>query len=193
MTKQKTIKTMTKFNELFKIENGVFNIFATEFATEFASLFADFTATELNIYAAFRHGSKILIDGINDETKTAVITSVIKVRINQWLATAEAINADYQFANVITRTKRGSVSRETQNTDTATNYEKVYNDNEQTDTEKRVAAKDGEQTDTYDVTETETKQTQVETVEKIIKLRRNNLVIEIIDTLINEITINIYS
>lgn len=191
-------KTMKKVKDIFTGENGIFAIFAKNFATDFAALFTDITAANLDDIALHRHGEKFLTPNIAENNAETVITDIIAISLDSWKRAKSVLNADYNIIAPIseTKTKSGSVSRETTNENENLNFDKVFNDADFVGNEKSTANSVFNATDTYNLTETRTANTSgkiTDNVRNEFLLRMNlNLQNTVIDSIIKEITLNIY-
>lgn len=185
-----------KIKDIFNGLNGIAAIFAAAFAVDFTAFFGAATAATVDTWIIFKHGEKTLSDKITAENAAEIITAIITIKIETWRKMYAALSAQYNAATITeTKTKSGTLSREGETTDTDTAAKKAFNDTEfETDTEN-VRNGETQTTDTYNLTETlnRTPSNVAENVSKEITLRqRNNLQIAIVDSIIKEITINIY-
>ena len=184
------------YKEIFGT-NGIAAIFAAAYATDFAAFFGTIPATEIDTYVLYRHGAKFVNNAITDENATEIVSSVIAMNLTVWRKINAALNAEYnaiQSANE-TRTKRGTLTRETENENETFNAAKAFNDTDFVNDTKDTASGAATGTDTYNITETRTdiNGNAVERVENEITLRkRNNLQMQIVETIINEICLTIY-
>lgn len=187
---------MKTIKDIFVGLNGIAAIFANEFATDFAEFFGGASAATVDTFILFRYGDKTLTEKITTENAAAIIVAIITLKIAVWRKMFAALTANYNAAAITeTRTKGGTLARVGESTDTDTAAKKAFNDTDfDTDTEN-VRNAETTQTDTYNLTETvqKTPSSAAENVSKELTLRqRNNLQIAIIDSIIKEITINIY-
>lgn len=199
-TKQKNLKTQKKMNKVKDIysETGIFAIFAANFTTDFATLFGDITAANLDGITLHRYGEKFLTPNIEANNAQTVIIDIIMINIDGWKRAKAVLNANYNITTPITetKTKTGGVSRETTNENENLNFDKVFNDTDFVGNEKSTANSEFNATDTYNLTETRTANTSgkiTDNVRNEFLLRANlNLQNTVIDSIIKEITLNIY-
>lgn len=188
---------MNKVKDLYS-ETGIFAIFAANFATDFAALFGDITAANLDGITLHRYGEKFLTPNIEANNAQSVIIDIIMINIDGWKKAKAVINANYDITAPIseTKTKSGSVSRETTNENENLNFDKVFNDSDFVGNEKSTANSEFNAVDTYDLTETRNANTSgkiTDNVRNEFLLRANlNLQNTVIDSIIKEITLNIY-
>lgn len=185
-----------KIKDIFNGVNGIAAIFAAAFAVDFTAFFGAATAATVDTWIIFKHGDKTLSDKITVENAAEIITAIITIKIETWRKMYAALSAQYNAAAINeTKTKSGTLSREGETTDTDTAAKKAFNDTEFENDTENVRNGESSQTDTYNLTETlkRTPSNVADNVSKEITLRqRNNLQIAIIDSIIKEITINIY-
>ena len=185
-----------KIKDIYNGLNGIAAIFAAAFAVDFAAFFGAATAATVDTWIIFKHGEKTLSDKITTENAAEIITAIISMKIDVWRKMYAALTANYNAANINeTKTKSGTLARVGANSETNTAAKKAFNDTEFADDTQNELISDNSQTDTYNLTETtnRTPSTVVENVSKELTLRqRNNLQIAIVDSIIKEITTNIY-
>lgn len=185
-----------KIKDIFNGLNGIAAIFAAAFAVDFAAFFGAATAATVDVWIIFKHGEKTLSDKITAENAAEIITAIITMKIETWRKMYAALTANYNAAAITeTKTKSGTLARVGETTDTDTAAKKAFNDTEFENDAENVRNGESQQTDTYNLTETlnKTPSNVAENVSKEITLRqRNNLQIAIVDSIIKEITINIY-
>lgn len=185
-----------KIKDIFNGLNGIAAIFAAAFAVDFTAFFGAATAATVDTWIIFKHGDKTLSDKITAENATAIITAIISMKIDVWRKMYAALTANYNAATITeTKTKSGTLARVGETTDTDTAAKKAFNDTEFENDTENVRNGETQSTDTYNLTETlnKTPSNAAENVSKEITLRqRNNLQIAIVDSIIKEITINIY-
>lgn len=199
-TKQKSLKMTKKMNKVKDLysETGIFAIFAANFATDFAALFGDITAANLDGITLHRYGEKFLTPNIEANNAQSVIIDIIMINIDGWKKAKAVINANYDITAPIseTKTKTGAVQRRNLNTGENLNFDKVFNDSDFVGNEKSTNTNSGETTDTYNLTETRNANTSgkiTDNVRNEFLLRANlNLQNTVIDSIIKEITLNIY-
>lgn len=189
---------MKKLNEIFSVESGIFNIFQSNFAALYTALFSTTTPAELNIFALLRHGNKYATDYLataREEGNTYVtnlINSIIACYANSWQALAAGINVEASYSGTTVKTKSGTLTREIDTANNDTTFERVFNDTTPQNTATQQSTNNGTTEDTYDLTETETKQMNADDINQLMQLKRQNLFVTIIDDICSEITIRIY-
>lgn len=189
---------MKKVKDIFTGENGIFAIFAENFATDFAALFTDITAANLDGITLHRYGEKFLTPNIAENNAETVIKDIIAISLDGWKRAKNVLYANYNITTPIseTKTKSGTVSRETTNENENLNFDKVFNDTDFVGNEKSTANSEFNAADTYDLTETRTANTSgkiTDNVRNEFLLRVNlNLQNTVIDSIIKEITLNVY-
>lgn len=185
-----------KIKDIFNGVNGIAAIFAAAFAVDFTAFFGAATAATVDTWIIFKHGEKTLCDKITTENATEIITAIITMKIAVWRKMLAALTANYNAATITeTKTKNGTLERIGENSQTDTAAKKAFNDTEFADDTQNEIIGENSTTDTYNLTETlnKTPSNVAENVSKEITLRqRNNLQIAIVDSIIKEITINIY-
>lgn len=186
---------MKTIKDIFE-NNGIAAIFENAFAMDFALFFADTTAALTDKFILFKYGEKTVYDKITTENAADIVTAIIGLKIHVWRKMLAALTAQYSAAAINeTRTKGGTLTRIGATTDTDTAAKKAFNDTEFDSDTENVRSAETEQTDTYNLTETvnRTPSNVTENISKELVLRqRNNLQFAIIDSIIKEITINIY-
>lgn len=129
-----------KYSELFTKGNGIFQaVFKTEYPTEYAAIFGDTDPTKLDAYALLQFGGKTVVNSINAENASDVVSAVIAVNVQGWEREAAAMLADYDVLTPVTgsveRTETVTLQESTDNTETGAN--KAFNDTDfQTATER---------------------------------------------------------
>lgn len=186
---------MTKLKEYFTNENGIFTVFVNDFPEEFNILFPNKTAIEMNILTLWKYGEKFFATDFTD-VANVVLHNVININIERWLKMQNVINtnvlpsANESEIKTKTGTFASSVSRENGNI----NAEKVFNDTNFIQNEKNDFTENSDKTDTYNLTETTQKATNIiENIKNAYVLRETtNLQAQIIREIVAQITIDIY-
>lgn len=185
-----------KIKDIFNGLNGIAAIFAAAFAVDFTAFFGAATAATVDTWIIFKHGEETISDKITVENATEIIRAIISMKIETWRKMYAALTANYNAATIAeTKTKSGTLARVGENSQTDTAAKKAFNDTEFADDTQNETIGENSTTDTYNLTETtnRTPSNVAENVSKEITLRqRNNLQIAIVDSIIKEITINIY-
>lgn len=180
---------MKKYNEIFNIV-GIAAIFAENFATDFANFFADAAAATVDKFILHKYGNRYLSDKVTDsENAAATVCAVIEIYLPSWQKIHGALTAQYNAADSVneTKTKVGTIQRE----NLSVNSEKAFNDTEFVGDSQT----DANGAETYNLTETrrETNGDAVQNISREIDLRkRQNLQLQIIETIINNICLTIY-
>lgn len=188
---------MKKIKDIFFSSNGIFTIFAENFANEFITYFENIEPEIIDTYVLYCYGDKILNNSITETNAVTFVKSIITMYLPVWNKLNETLNLTYiaNKSDVETHTKTGNITRVGDNTNIATNAEKVFNDSEFVDGEKTVTDTDTKNTETYNITETITR--QGDNVTKSIKnefdfRRENSIQNEILKNLVNAISLKIY-
>lgn len=135
-----------KYSELFTTGNGIFaTVFKTEYPTEYAAIFGDTDPTKLDAYALLQFGGKTVVNSINAENASDVVSAVIAVNVQGWEREAAAMLADYDVLTPVTgeieRTETVTLQESTDNTETGANV--AFNDTDfQTATERQRKTKE---------------------------------------------------
>lgn len=188
---------MNKYAEIFE-NKGIATIFAENFANDYADFFGENTAAAVDRYVMHKHSAKYVCNDIeNQTTAAAVVCATIQINLQTWQKIHATLNLQYNAAQSgnETITKTGSVTHENTNSQTQTDSEKAFNDNDFVADSQNAVSFSGLVTDRYNLTDTKTAVNGdvSERVEKEINLRkRNNLQTQIIETIINEICLTIY-
>lgn len=179
---------MNKYNDIFD-NKGIATIFAENFATDFANFFGENNAAAVDAYTAHKYGDKWLSQNITENNAAQIVCAIIQINLQPWQKIHGALTAQYNAADSVneTKTKVGTIQRE----NLSINSEKAFNDTEfvgDTQTDANGA-------ETYNLTETrrETNGDAVQNISREIELRkRQNLQLQIIETIINNICLTIY-
>lgn len=188
-----------KLNEIFTVQKGIFGgIFAPNFPDQFNAIFGSIGAITCDVYTLMNWGEKTVINYLTPETADDVVNAVIAVNVGQWVKQAEAMTADYNLLNPTTRTVEHSedVKTDENANDETMNSEKAFNDETFTDGERQTAINEKTRKETRNYTETvsglgENKNFS-ESIEKELRLRRDNWIKSVIFALVKEITTDIY-
>lgn len=188
---------MKKIKEIFFGSNGLFTIFAENFVNEFNTYFENTEPEIIDTYVLYMYGDRNLNNSITETNVVTFIKSIITMYLPIWSKLNDTLNLSYSpnKADIETHTKTGNITRVGDNTNVATNAEKVFNDTEFVDGGKTVTDTDTENTETYNLTETITRQGNE--VTKSIKYeydfrRENSIQNEILKNLVNAISLKIY-
>lgn len=180
---------MKTINDIFNTV-GIAAIFAENFATDFTNFFPNAAAATVDNFILHKYGNRYLQSDIDsDETAAATVCAVITIYLPSWQKIHGALTAQYNAAENVneTKTKVGTIERE--NLDTTA--QKAFNDTNFIDDTQNAA----NGLETYNLTETrrETNGDAVQNISREIDLRkRQNLQLQIIETIINEICLTIY-
>lgn len=193
---KKTKKKMKKTYKDIFADNGIAAIFAANFATDFTAFFVDNTAAAVDAFIMHKYSDKPLTSDITADTAATVVTAVIAIHLASWRKINAALSAQYtaiDSANEI-KTKSGTIEREGTDGTTATTANKAFNDTDFVSDTQNVNSGENSATETYDITETRTNtENAAENVAKEVQMRtKYNLQMQVIETIINEITISIY-
>lgn len=175
-------------------DNGIIAIFSDFFPTLYAAIFTE-PPENYDNYIIFRWGNFPCVDGLTTENAVKIVASYIAVKSQRWqqLATALNVVSDGTNGGEI-RTKKGTINRVSDNTDTRINSEKTFNDTEFADDSKAQTVSNVDGMETYNITETvDKKQTIADTSENVKLRRQYDLQNEIISDIVKELTLCIYS
>lgn len=188
-----------KYSELFTKGNGIFaTVFKTEYPTEYAAIFGDTDPTKLDAYALLQFGGKTVVNSINAENASDVVSAVIAVNVQGWEREAAAMLAEYDVLTPVTgeieRTETVTLQESTDNTETGAN--KAFNDTDFSDSDRKTANDERNRTESRKTTETSkgtgaSKSISSE-IAKELQLRRDNWRKNIIFALVRELTTSIY-
>lgn len=188
---------MKKIKDIFFGSNGLFNLFAKNFTNEYNNYFEITEPDIIDTYILYMYGDNFLNNSITETNAEKFVKSIITIYLPIWSKLNDTLNLSYSpnKADIETRTKTGNITRVGDNTNIATNAEKVFNDTEFIDGGKTVTDTDTENTETYNLIETITRQGNE--VTKSIKYefdfrRENSIQNEILKTLVNAISLKIY-
>lgn len=185
---------MKTFNDIYGTK-GVFAIFDENFHTEFEGIFGDTAAQYLDGWTRLKYANRLCLRTITADNAEQYVNAVISANVFNWLQLAAAINTEINInGNVETRLKTGTLSRVNSESSTAFNANKAFNDTDFVDNDKNTASSSGNNTDTYNLTETVNKgnNAKFDEIERQIKLRKTNLFSDIAAEIVNEITLRIY-
>jgi hypothetical protein len=188
-----------KYRELFTKGNGIFaKVFKTEYPTEYTSIFGDTDPTKLDAYALLMYGDKTIVNSITRDNVSDVVSAVIAINVQGWEREAAAMLAYYDVLTPVTgsveRTETVTLQESTDNTEKGAN--KAFNDTDFSDSGRKTANDERKRTEKRQTTETSkgtgaNKSISTE-IAKELRLRRDNWRINIIFTLIRELTTSIY-
>ena len=126
-----------KFKEIFA-DKGIFTIFAENFETDFAAFFPENTAANLDGFTMFRNSEMFCNSNLTELNAPEIVKSLISVFLPSWKKINALLNVEYNITRPIseTKTKTGSVTRETSETNESTDFDKVFNDTDLLETKK---------------------------------------------------------
>lgn len=187
---------MTLIEIIDSVGKGIFAIFAEYFNDSFKALFPGLDAGTLDTLVKFRHGNKNVLDSVSRESYEEIVKAVIATKQENWMRVHNTLNTDYSPASSTeTHSKTGTIDRNTINTQTTTNAEKVFNDVDFVDSEKANSDAANNSLDTYNITETNIKSVGnvIDNIKKEIQLRRQmNFCNDVTSDIVNELTLKIY-
>lgn len=187
---------MKKFKEIFA-DKGIFNIFAENFENDFAAFFPENTAANLDSFTMFKNSEMFCNSNLTELNATEIIKNLISVFLPSWKKINTLLNAEYNITRPIseTKTKTGSVTRETSETNESTDFDKAFNSVDFIGNEKNENSNAGETVETYNLTETRNANENSNISENVLKelnLRKSqNLYNEITETILNEIILKV--
>lgn len=185
-----------KFKEIFA-DKGIFTIFAENFETDFVAFFPENTAANLDGFTMFKNSEMFCNSNLTELNAPEIIKSLISVFLPSWKKINTLLNAEYNITRPIseTKTKTGSVTRETSETNESTDFDKVFNSTDFVGNEKNENSNTGETVETYNLTETRNANENSNISENVLKelnLRKSqNLYNEISETILNEIILKV--
>lgn len=187
---------MKTYKDIFS-ENGIAAIFAANFAPDFAAFFADNTAAAVDALVMHKYANKPLTSDIETaETAAAVVCAAIAIHLQSWRKINAALTAQYSAIDSANETKRknGTIEREGTDSDTTTTANKAFNDTDFVSDTQNANSGENSATETYNIVETRTNtENAAENVAKEVQTRtKYNLQMQIVETIINEITIQVY-
>jgi len=183
-----------KFKEIFA-DKGIFTIFAENFETDFAAFFPENTAVNLDGFTMFKNSE--MFCNLTELNAPEIIKNLISVFLPSWRKINTLLNAEYNITRPIseTKTKTGSVTRETSETNESTDFDKAFNSVDFIGNEKNENSNAGETVETYNLTETRNANENSNISENVLKelnLRKSqNLYNEISETILNEIILKV--
>ena len=186
-------------NEIFTDTNGLFEkIFKPIFPTLYVSIFGDDDPKIIDRYLSSKYGKRTLFDAITNETANDIVTSIITLKFNEWLKQVQVFNNDYDVLNPVSSKETvtyNNTVEETGNNNTI-DLSKTFNDGDFGDDKKQQRDTTGNRHETG--TKTNTKSgiknsiPVSEIIQKEINLRKNNFKTQVVQEIVNELTIDIY-
>ena len=188
---------MKTIKDIFYGENGLLTIFNSVYPTEYNEYFADTNPEIIDTYVLYRYGDKLLNKSITLENCINFVTSIITMYLPIWEKIKNTLNLQYNVSNSEseTHTKTGTIQRIGDNSNETLNAEKCFNDTDFVNDNKTTVNTDTDNTETYNLIETITRQNADTTnaIRREIDFRRENTIqFEIINNLINAISLKIY-
>lgn len=174
------------------------SIFYKYFPTDYKSIFDSLKPSSVDTYIILTYGEKVLIRAIDLNNHEDIIKSIIEMNLPVWLKQITIFKKEYDVLEPVKRVeeRKETNQREEDKTNDIINSKKFFNDGEFTDGQK-----ESEQTQqgwkeekTYENTERGIGSGKLvsEVIQKEIKLRELNLRKNIINSLIKELTLDIY-
>ena len=186
-------------NELFINTNGLFEkIFKPIFPTLYVSIFGDDDPKMIDRYLSSKYGNRTLFDAITNETANDIVTSIITLKFNEWQKQVQVFNNEYDVLNPVSSKETvtyNNTVEETGNNNT-TDLSKSFNDGDFADDTKQQRDTTGNKKETGTKTNTKSGiQNSIpvsEIIQKEIDLRKNNFKTQVVQEIVNELTIDIY-
>ena len=186
-------------NELFINTNGLFEkIFKPIFPTLYVSIFGDDDPKMIDRYLSSKYGNRTLFDAITNETANDIVTSIITLKFNEWQKQVQVFNNEYDVLNPVSSKETvtyNNTVEETGNNNT-TDLSKSFNDGDFADDTKQQRDTTGNKKETGTKTNTKsgvsTSIPVSEIIQKEIDLRKNNFKTQVVQEIVNELTIDIY-
>ena len=185
-----------KFKEIFA-NKGIFNIFVENYENDFAAFFPENTAANLDSFTMFKNSEMFCNSNLSELNATEIVKYLISVYLPSWKKINALLNAEYNITRPIseTKTKIGSVTRETSETNESTDFDKAFNSIDFIGNEKNENSNTGNTVETYNLTETRNANENSNISENVLKelnLRKSqNLYNEITETILNEIILKV--
>ena len=186
-------------NELFINTNGLFEkIFKPNFTTLYVSIFGDDDPKIIDGYLSSKYGKRTLFDAITNETANDIVTSIITLKFNEWQKQVQVLNNEYDVLNPVSSKETvtyNNTVEETGNNNTI-DLSKTFNDGDFDNDTKQQRDTTGNRQETS--TKTNTKSgipsgiPVSEIIQKEINLRKNNFKTQVVQEIVNELTIDIY-
>ena len=186
-------------NELFINTNGLFEkIFKPIFPTLYVSIFGDDDPKMIDRYLSSKYGNRTLFDAITNETANDIVTSIITLKFNEWQKQVQVFNNEYDVLNPVSSKETvtyNNTVEETGNNNTI-DLSKSFNDGDFADDTKQQRDTTGNKKETGTKTNTKsgvsTSIPVSEIIQKEIDLRKNNFKTQVVQEIVNELTIDIY-
>ena len=182
-------------NELFIDTNGLFEkIFKPIFPALYVSIFGDDDPKIIDRYLSSKYGKRTLFDAITND----IVISIITLKSNEWQKQVQVFNNEYDVLNPVgskeTVTYNNKVE-ETGNNNTI-DLSKTFNDGDFADDTKQQRDTTGNRQETSTKTNTKSGMPSgipvSEIIQKEINLRKNNFKTQVVQEIVNELTIDIY-
>lgn len=174
---------------------GIAAIFAENFPEIYDNFFDGISANNLDFYIKYVYGNRIVVETVTAENFSEIVVNIIQINLDKWTKLYNiALSNLNVLGNVETRTKSGTLTRETENENETTTAAKVFNDTDFNTDNKDTATASGTATDTYNLTETVSRETDITDRKRNAVNFENNFAFKkaVIADIINEITLRIY-
>lgn len=188
-----------KINELFTIENGLFEkIFKPLFPVLYESIFGNDDPKLIDIELRLKYGNRTLVDTVTNETATDIVKSIITVKFDEWQKQIQVFNNEYDVLNPVTSTTTETINNtvdETGNNNTVDSSVTFNNGDFGNDTkQQRDSTGNRQETGTKTTVRNGVPSTVPisEIIQKEMSLRKTNFKMQVIAELANELTIDIY-
>ena len=187
-----------KFSDLFPSANdGIFTVFGSEYATEFEAIFEGIDATDLNRVALALYGNKVVLGYVNQDNWRMIVKTMIALHVKGWERAYDALSEEYSALTPVTRrkTKTGTQSDDIDDDNTNLSGNKPYNEDTFKDNERQTQTKSRTAKTTYNITETVNASgagNVQENIDKELALRMKSLQRQIMQSIVSEITLEVY-
>lgn len=187
-----------KFSDLFPSANdGIFTVFGSNYPNEFEAIFEGIDASDLNRVALALYGNKVVIGYVNPDNWSMIVETMIALHIKGWERAYDALQEEYSALTPVTRrkTKTGTQSDDIDDDNTNLSGNKPFNEDIFKDSERQTQTKSRTAETTFDITEEVTASGAgniQDNINKELALRMKSLQRLIMQSIVNEITLEVY-
>lgn len=192
---------MTKLNEVYDGKK-IFEEFKNNFSEKYDALFGVYSSDALDSFILVDYGEKYISPFYNKLEINKIVSFIIFKYYDNWLKILNAINQQYDFTNLYSRTTETTIDKSndttTTNTETENNY--IYGFDNATATPDNKADATNETTNNFVANEKQV--TKIignngntpysDLLIKEIQARFNCFISIVINDIINQITLSIY-
>ena len=187
------------FNDLFTTRGIFADVFKPTFPDLYTKVFGTNDPAQLDAFTRLKYGSRELLQAVTSDSYTVVLSAIITMNADKWGRVADVLSISYDVVNPVVReTEHSSNTEQSTSEDNENlNAKKSFNDVEFNDGERDKTTRDGstQRTERYTTTETGVGYTRPlsEIIRKEKDLRADDYRRAVIEEIINEITLTIYS